>query len=64
MPHSPQGIFTEETCRFYSGNVASAFEYLHERKIAYRDLKPENLLLDEKGYLKIADFGFEQGPQH
>ena len=44
--------------RFYSGNVASAFEYLHERKIAYRDLKPENLLLDEKGYLKIADFGF------
>jgi hypothetical protein len=53
-----KGIFTEDTCRFYSGNVAAAFEYLHERKIAYRDLKPENLLLDSKGYLKIADFGF------
>jgi len=53
-----KGIFTADTCRFYSGNVTSAFEYLHERKIAYRDLKPENLLLDEKGYLKIADFGF------
>ena len=53
-----KGIFTEDTCRFYSANVTSAFEYLHERKIAYRDLKPENLLLDDKGYLKIADFGF------
>ena len=53
-----KGIFTEATCRFYCANVTSAFEYLHERKIAYRDLKPENLLLDAKGYLKVADFGF------
>jgi len=53
-----KGIFTEDTCRFYAANVSSAFEYLHERKIAYRDLKPENLLLDDKGYLKVADFGF------
>ena len=53
-----KSIFTEATCRFYAANVASAFEYLHERKIAYRDLKPENLLIDEKGYLKVADFGF------
>ena len=29
-----KGIFTEDTCRFYSANVTSAFEYLHERRIA------------------------------
>ena len=35
-----------------------AFEYMHNKSIIYRDLKPENLLLDSTGYLKITDFGF------
>ena len=35
-----------------------AFDYMHSKRVIYRDLKPENLLLDEKGYLKITDFGF------
>ena len=35
-----------------------AFEYLHSKNVVYRDLKPENLLVDGLGYLKIADFGF------
>jgi len=48
----------EEHCVFYAGSVMLAFEYLHEISVIYRDLKPENLLLDKQGYIKICDFGF------
>lgn len=50
--------FDEKTSIFFAGCVVAAFEYLHERNIIYRDLKPENLMLDQKGYLKLIDFGF------
>lgn len=43
--------------RFYGASVVFAFEHLHERNVIYRDLKPENLLLDKKGYCKITDMG-------
>merc|ERR1712130_412780 len=51
-------LFDDETARFYAGSVVLAFEYMHSKNIVYRDLKPENLLLDEAGYLKVTDFGF------
>ncbi|XP_061692155.1 cGMP-dependent protein kinase 2 isoform X3 [Syngnathoides biaculeatus] len=50
--------FDEPTARFCIGCVLEAFDYLHKMGIIYRDLKPENLLLDAKGYVKMADFGF------
>jgi len=50
--------FDEDTSRFYAGCVIEAFDYMHSNDIIYRDLKPENLVLDEKGFLKVTDFGF------
>jgi len=51
------GKFNEEYSIFLTANVIVAFQHLHSRNIVYRDLKPENLLLAQNGYLKIADFG-------
>jgi len=50
--------FEEPQSRFYAACVQSAFAYLHDKQIVYRDLKPENLLFDAEGYLKVVDFGF------
>ncbi|KAG6622913.1 AGC/PKA protein kinase [Phytophthora cinnamomi] len=56
-PSSP-GRLPNDHARFYASHVLMALEYLHERCIVYRDLKPENLLIDPQGYLKVVDFGF------
>ena len=62
LPHSrtatlAQGI-RENDARMYASCVTAGFAHIHENEFAYRDLKPENLLVDADGYLKIADFGF------
>lgn len=51
------GRFAEKASRFYSATVLQAFGHLHSKDIVYRDLKPENLMLDDKGYIKVVDFG-------
>ncbi|ORZ12206.1 kinase-like domain-containing protein [Absidia repens] len=52
--------FSESTARFYAAEVLLAIEYLHHLDIAYRDIKPENILLDAQGHVKLADFGFSK----
>ena len=53
-----QGRLSVDAARFYAAEIVLAFSYLHERNIVYRDLKPENLLIDSQGHIKITDFGF------
>ena len=53
-----EGRFSNDVALFYITEIITAFEYLHSMDIAYRDLKPENLLIDKDGHIKITDFGF------
>lgn len=57
---SEGGRFAEERARFYAAELTSALGYLHARGIIYRDLKPENLILDHQGHIRIADFGLSK----
>lgn len=58
------GRFPADTVRFYAAEITLVFEHLHSKSIIYRDLKPENLLLDKEGHCKVTDFGFAKKVEH
>ena len=53
-----EGFLSIEITRFYIGNIILALEHMHEKNIAYRNLKPENILMGSDGYIKISGMAF------
>ena len=57
-------VIPEPAVKYYAGAVALALGHLHSLGFIYRDLKPENLLLDVRGYLKVCDLGLAKRTEH
>jgi len=52
------GILPNTAAQFYGACIAEALSHLHSRMICHRDLKPQNIVMDEDGYCVLVDFGF------
>ena len=50
-------ILTEDESRFYIAETILAIESVHKHNYIHRDLKPDNILIDAKGHIKLSDFG-------
>jgi len=56
----PHRRFDNARVRFYAAEIALGIEHLHEMGILYRDLKPENVLIDAEGHIRLTDFGLSK----
>jgi len=57
---SKVGKFSEPRAAFYAAEIVLALAYIHQLDIVYRDLKPENVLLDAMGHVRLTDFGLSK----
>mmetsp|Transcript_71073 Transcript_71073/g.171982 ORF Transcript_71073/g.171982 Transcript_71073/m.171982 type:complete len:659 (+) Transcript_71073:248-2224(+) len=55
-----EGRFDEHRSAFYAAQIVLALEHLHNQSVIYRDLKPENVLLDHNGNVRLTDFGLSK----
>lgn len=49
--------FTEKEIKFITANIVIGLEYIHANRIIHKDIKPENIVFEENGYVRITDFG-------
>ncbi|AAS53406.1 AFR035Wp [Eremothecium gossypii ATCC 10895] len=54
-------IFTEDVTRFYMAECILAIEAIHKLGFIHRDIKPDNILIDIRGHIKLSDFGLSTG---
>ena len=50
----------EDDARLYLAEIVLGLEFLHNNKIIFRDLKPDNIVLDAEGHVKLTDFGLSK----
>lgn len=55
-----KGRIEEKIARLYIGQIILAIEHLHSKHIIFRDLKPDNIVIDAKGNVKLTDFGLSK----